>query len=414
MMAGTPATRAGRVLDGLALAALAFWVGHDALAKNLFGEVPFPRSIVDYAILYDASRRVIDTGTYPPGYPYPPSAVVLHYATARFPFPVSAALWLGVTMAATLTCWLTLARLLRLGRRPGALLLLLPAYASTASFLQWDLRSQNCNVVFLAALLLGVSCLRRDRAADAGFWLALGFSLKLFSVLCFPYLLWTGRRRELAWGLGFVAVFWLLLPAALLGADGTVRAYAGWFAQLREASDSSRLVGHPILISLHDSAAWLAGGDALRAGLVVNAVRVLWLVTFAGAWVLTRGREGGSYGLLADVSLLTLAPIALSPYLEPYHAVPFAVPALLLLHAAADVRRPGRQRLAALLLFAASFAVLAVPSPREVRGLVVNVKLLLAVGGVAVLARLRPRESQEGALLLPMPAAAWPERRVAA
>src|SRR5947209_2039761 len=96
------ATRArlGRVLDVLTLAALAVWIGHDALARTVFGGVPWPLAVVDYTILYHASRQVISTASYPPGYPYPPSAVVLHYLTALCSFPVSAALWLLTTMTA--------------------------------------------------------------------------------------------------------------------------------------------------------------------------------------------------------------------------------------------------------------------------------------------------------------------------
>jgi hypothetical protein len=386
-MTATAAARVGRTLDVLAVTGVVAWVGA-AVAVLLVGGVPWPDSIVDYAILYRASRQVVSAGTYPPGYPYPPSAAVLHYASAVFSFPVSATLWLIVTTTSALGCWALLARLLDLGRRPGQLLLLLLAQAAASSFLVWDLRSQNCNVVFLAALLLGVDGLRRQRPLSAGFWLALSFSLKLFSILCLPYLLWTGRRRELAWTLGFIGFFWAVLPILLIGPGGTVRAYGDWRRQLAEASNAERLLAHPIVISLHGSAAWLADGDTALGWVILNGMRGLWAALFLTAWLLTRGRNGGAYGLLTDVSVLTLAPIAVSPYLEPYHPVPYAIAALLLLHAAVDGSRTRRQRRLAALLFAASLAVGMAPLDWKVRGLVVSVKLLLAVGGCVLLARL--------------------------
>jgi hypothetical protein len=389
-MTATAWSRTGRTLDVLAVAGVVLWLVQ-AVSRLFLGAVPWPQSVVDYTILYQASRQVIATGTYPPGYPYPPSAVVLHYTSALFPFPVSAALWLVVTLLATLACWFILAGLLELPRHPGRLSVLLPAMAATASFIVWDLRSQNCNMVFLAALLFGVDNLHKGRPRSAGFCLALSFSLKLFSVLSLPYLLWTGRRRELAWTLGFILLFWLVFPAVLLGVEGTVRAYGGWLREMEEASDPQRLLNHPIVISLHASAARLAGGDAWRAGLVLNAVRGLWLATFLAAWALSRGRKGGAYGLLTDVSVLTLAPVAVSPYLEPYHAVPFAVPALLLLHGATDGTRPRSQRLFGVVLFAVVLVVGLVPVDWRLRGLMVNLKLLLAVVGIVFLARVRPQ-----------------------
>ncbi|HZT78890.1 MAG TPA: glycosyltransferase family 87 protein [Gemmataceae bacterium] len=401
--------RARWMADRLALLALAAWVGADLLGKTVFGATPWPDSVVDYRLLYDYSRHVVAAKAYPPHYPYPPSAVVLHYASALFSFPVSAGLWMAGTAAAALGCWWVLARMLGLDRRPGLLALLLLAHAASAYFFQWDLRSQNCNLVFLAALLFGLRALQRQRPAAAGWWLALSFSLKLFSVLVIPYLLWSGRRKELGWTLAFLAVFWVGLPAALFTPEGMCRAYADWFRQMEEASNQRLNDGHPILISLRGSAE-RAVGDRGAAGLVENGVRGLWLAVMAGAWGASRRRadRGDIFGLLTDVSVLTLAPIALSPYLEPYHPVPFAIPALLLLHAAADRRQTWRVRLLAAGLFAASVGVALVPHGWEVRGLVVNAKLLLAVGGGVAVAWLRRPSGQAAGAGLPLPLMAHP------
>ena len=158
-------------------------------------------------------KLVVRTNAYPADYPYPPPAVVFHWATAQLPFSASAALWAGTCGVAAVGCWLGLARLLRLDWDRGGYALLPVAHLACSYFFQWDLRAGNCNLIFLASLLLGAYFLHRDRPAAAGFFLAAAFSLKLFCVLVIPYLLWKRHGRAFAWTVAFVAAFWLLLPA---------------------------------------------------------------------------------------------------------------------------------------------------------------------------------------------------------
>src|SRR5262245_38764329 len=113
--------RGRRRLDLLAVVGLVGWLAFDLTARTLFGSLPWPRSAVDYRILYDASQRVVADRRYPADlpYPYPPPAVAVHAATAALPFEQAAPLWLALTGLAALATYLTLARTLGLHRRPG-------------------------------------------------------------------------------------------------------------------------------------------------------------------------------------------------------------------------------------------------------------------------------------------------------
>ena len=51
--------------------------------------MPWPGSVVDYRILYDAGREVFRTYAYPAGYPYPPPAAALHAVTTVLPFDLA-------------------------------------------------------------------------------------------------------------------------------------------------------------------------------------------------------------------------------------------------------------------------------------------------------------------------------------
>ncbi|MBY0457721.1 MAG: DUF2029 domain-containing protein [Gemmataceae bacterium] len=219
--------RLGRRWDVVAAVGLVGWLLFDLTARTLFGSTPWPQSAVDYRILYDASRQVVETRRYPAGYPYPPPVAVLHAASAQFPFAGSAALWLALTGAAAVGGYLALARALGLTRGPGLLILLPLAHAVVAYYFQWDMRSLNCNLIVLATVVFGCSALARQREGAAGFWFALAVALKVFPVLVLPYLAWTRRWRACAWAIGASALLWVGLPLAAFGA-GSGDVYVGW------------------------------------------------------------------------------------------------------------------------------------------------------------------------------------------
>lgn len=401
-MKPSPGSPLWRVFNALALLGLIGWISYSALGTTVFGRMPWPDSMVDYQLLYQFSRDIVETQTYPPKHGYPPSAIVLHYATAQFEFPTSAAIYLALNVGAAFACWWMLYRMLRFDLRNGPLLLVLLAYTASSLFFTWELRSQNCNMFFLLALLLSAWFMGREQPMGAGFCLALSFSLKLFSVLVIPYLIWKGQVRAFVWTVAFVAVFWVPLPGLVFGPSGFVPVYREWFRQLKGNSSNQPDLDHPILISVQNSAFRIAEGDQRGANLIVYGVWMTWLVIAAVGWRTSRSRTdfpGDAFGPLADVSLLTLGPIAVSPYLETYHAIPYAIPAMLLLHAATDDRQQPRLRLLALLFFLTGLVLTLAPTGWGVRGLWVNFNLMLATGGAALIARLRhpPSVGQQNA-----------------
>jgi hypothetical protein len=370
--------RFGRRLDVIAVIGLACWLALDLTARSVFGSVPWPESVVDYRILYEASRHVLDTNQYPAGYPYPPPAVAAHAASAAFAFPVSAALWLVLTGLAATATYLTLALVLGLHRRPGALLLLPLAHVAVAYYFQWDMRSINCNLIVLAAVVFGCAALAAGRDASAGFWFALSIGLKVFPVLILPYLAWTRRWRAFGWAAAFSVAFWAAVPVLAFGPDGTREVFAGWAGELTRATNPELKHSHPILISLDKAATHLTGGNPVTARFAVLGVCVLWVgVGLAGAVASLLAPRRDAVSILAHVSLLILGPVAVNPYLEVYHLVALVVPALVLLAVAADARQNTGVRVLAALGFVAGAAILKVSSPWPLRGLLVNAQALV-------------------------------------
>lgn len=378
-----------RITNTLALCALVGWIGVDLLGKNVFGDRPWPDAVIDYRLIYDYSRHLLDTHRYPPVFPHPPAAALIQGATTQFPYPVSAAIWVALTGIVAISGYAVLLRMLRRDGRPHGWSLALLAHAAAAYFMQWELRSLNCNLVFLFSLILAVASLRSGRSFWTGFWFAISISLKLYPILAMPYLLWTRERRAFAWALGWLAVLWVALPVAVFGRD-TVVVYTDWIEQITRAIDPLTHAPHPILISLQSAATWISGGSAALAAAIVWSVRSAWLLAIAGVFLSARRQTtpADSARLLADIALLTLAPIAVSPYLEPYHAVPFVMPAIVLIAIAADPARTYQSRLTAGILFAIALAIVPSLGPWAARGLIVNAKLFVAaVGAVAITRR---------------------------
>jgi hypothetical protein len=373
---------ARRWWDAVAVVGLLGWLAFDLTARTVFGSVPWPQSVVDYHILYGASRHVVETHRYPTEwpYPYPPPAVAVQAASAVLPYPVSAALWLALTGLAAVAAYAALARTLGLHRRPGLLVVLPLAHLVVAYYFQWDMRSVNCNLIVLAALLFGCAALAAGRDAAAGFWFAAGVALKVFPVLVLPYLAWRGRWRALAWAGACSAAFWGLVPLLAFG-SGFADVYAGWAAELTHAADPLRNQVHPILIALDKAAAHVAAGNAAAARAVVWAVCGLWVaVGLSGAAASRAAGPRDGHATLAHVSLLVLGPVAVNPYLEPYHLVPLVVPAALLAAVALTPAERPRVRGVAAVGFLLGLAILKASSPWPVRGLLVNAQALVLCG----------------------------------
>ena len=384
-MIGTPAaarrdvSRFGPWLSAAGVAILGLWVSTDLLGRVFKSGGAWAESLVDHRLIYDGCRSVLLDGQYPKSFPYPPSAIIVLAPLVAPPYSTAATLWqFGLGLCAV-GCWLILANLFGWSWRRGYYLALPVAHVTCTYFVQWDLRSANCNLFVLLALILSVRSFHRRSDGACGIWLALAVSLKLYSIPVLAYYAWNGRRRAVVATFATLVVVWVVAPFFVFGPEKTFRVYEGWVANLRDATDAARLADHPILTSLDRAGLVLAGERGQRWFPRVG--KLVWAGVFLLAWRLAvrRGKTNDPNALLADVSVFAILPVAISPYLEPYHAVPFVLPAAVLISTAID----GHQRLAlrwfAWLAFILTWAVMRVPIDWLAKGLLINVKL---AGGV--------------------------------
>ncbi len=367
------------------------------VAKQLRAPCPWPRAIGDYRIFYDYSRQIVQTGIYPPLYYYAPPSVALMFCTTFFPFSVSAGIWVGLSGAAAIGSWLILIVMLRIWRTPGAMACLPLIFLGCSSFFSWDLTKQNMNVFFLGMLLVGVWFLDRDRPIAAGGFIAVSFALKLFSVLVIPYLFWKRRYRAFAWTIVFCVVYWILLPPIIFGPRAVVGVYRNWGGGVLDATRIPTDFPHPLLISIQRGAAYLAPGQPVGSAIIVDAVRAAWLgglILICGTWQKRDSDVREARALIADIGALVLAAIGPSPYLEPYHPVAFAACLTVLLAVAADVNQTPRRRTMAGVFLVVVLILAGVPSRWELRGLAINIRLLIGSVGAILSTRALARQCE--------------------
>src|SRR5262245_39999315 len=212
--------------------------------------------------------------------------------------------------------------------------------------ISWDLRNANSNLICIGLVMAGYALVGRIPVL-AGIFVALAFSIKLYSGLLLVYLFFNGPRRATTAAAATVFILWLGLPVGLFGTDGTLRLYSGWSDQVRTIGDPplhaslATRPGGPPIVSLQTAVVNLTGAefgsDTTRAWL--SAIETIWLAALlVYAW-----RCRGTFcvpipsrAVLADWVVLMLAPLPFSPWLEPYHAVPVLVAVLLCVAVALD------------------------------------------------------------------------------
>jgi hypothetical protein len=227
----------------------------------------------------------------------------------------------------------------------------------------------------------------------------LSISLKLYSGLLMAWLLLNGPRRAFHACVVASVVLWIGMPLAFFGIEGAVQIYWAWYEQIRIVGDPwvyamlAENRGGPPVMTLRYAVMFLTGetADATRTQAYVLMLWSAWGATLA--WYAWRAGHAGrvaipSRAALSDWTVLLLAPLPFSPWLEPYHAVPLLPGAILCVIIVLDERVAAKDRIIALAgLLAIALAGL-VNTPFPARGL----RLLVQLFALTVaLGLLRPR-----------------------
>jgi hypothetical protein len=360
---------------------------------------------VDTSILFGLAREIyhrgeyladLKTGNFNAVFPYPPSAVLLLDFLGVAGERIFMAVWTVLMACGLLITFRASVAGENDQTQSGWLALGLASFVFYDSPLSWDLRSGNSNLVYLGMVLAAYGLLRR-RPLIAGTLIGLSVSLKLYSALLLLWLLIKGPKKAGYAAAITIIILWLVLPLALFGAAGTVKLYNGWREQVRivnglwvyAAIAAQRHA--PPLITLRRAAAAMSGGsaDAPITRLLMAMAWALWsgALVWYGARVLRYPdpAPAPSRAALADWTILMLAPLPFSPWLEPYHAVPIVPGTILCLVLALDTGEGQRRRATAAAALIGLLAIHAVGVPFDIRGFGLLAQFLIIVIALGLL-----------------------------
>jgi hypothetical protein len=354
----------------------------------------------DSSIIFYEARSIFEQAAYPTDgiFPYSPSAVLIFRG-----------LGIGGPAAFMAAWYFLMAAGLVLTMRAGVAqerhdvqaawpLIGAAAVLCADSPISWDLRNTNSNLIYLGLIMAGYGLIGRLPML-AGALIGLSVSFKLYSGLLLLWLFVNGPRRAVGAALITVLILWVVLPAILFGEAGTLALYAGWKEQLRMISDPlvhasfmTKNTGPP-LVTLERAIVNFTGGAVGSSATLfwLSAVRSIWVAALL--WYLSRCRFAfpvaiPSRAALADWIVLLLAPLPFSPWLEPYHAIPIFVGAVLCVTIVLDDNLARSDRMAALAAMATLLLFIVFRVPFGYRGFGLGAQFLVLV---LCLGYMRPR-----------------------
>lgn len=394
-----------RTVQALLGAALLAYLAYHLTRYRLADVWPLtPRG--DASIIFDAAIGIFARSAYSDGiFPYSPSGVVMFRALSLVGPALFMAAWYGLMVAGLIVS--VRAALAQECSEVRAAWPLIAAVAMVIaeSPIRWDLRNANSNLIYLGLVMAGYALARRSPFL-AGTLTAMSVSLKLYSGLLMGWLLVNGPRRMFYASVVASAALWVAVPVALFGIEGTFGLYAGWLQQVRLIADPSyhsELLAQESatpIVTLHRAIVNVTG-EPFQSSL---ALTLLWLLRATWValllWYAWRCRHTlaatiPSRAALADWTVLMLAPLPFSPWLEPYHAIPVLVGAVLCITISMDRTVDRLDRLAACVAMATPVLFLTIIRvPFSVRGLGVFAQLLVMT---AMLGLLRPKLARKPA-----------------
>ncbi len=394
-----------KVINSLSLLAIvlyALWFTTSFQIRHQSLEVS---RLIDYGLNYEQSlvvEKALAYPSWPRGFLYPPPNVILRLGLGQIGLKVSAILWMGLLIAATLACLEALLYLLGLSRHPVKYGMAFLALCSVEYFIEWDLRALNGNMIYLASLLGALICSYKAWPRAAGFLLAGSIVLKVYSVVFLPYFLIKRQYRLCLAALLWLGFFFVVLPGTYFGPGNARAVTENWITTVLRSSDSLSLpFEYPAyLTSLHKTLLILLnekGGKGLHNVMNLGEEQVFGLTRWGqGVWFLLvafyflstlRKSSELHHGqtLMMDAGALTLLVLPFSPALQPHHGVVMLIPALMLVSMSFDPTAPSALRWTSAAILLAGYVELQFGPSLAIRGLGMMICIVLYMSALILI-----------------------------
>lgn len=165
-------------------------------------------------------------------FPTPPIMALILYPFALLPAKAGMAAWLGFKIALTIASLLLLLPMVERREAPvsaGALAIIL---ALSARPIVGDLLHGNVNLWILFLLVAAIAAFREQRDIWAGMALSLAIACKLTPALALVYFAWQRATKTVLYTMVGLAIWWLVVPSAILGPARNATLFANWGRQM--------------------------------------------------------------------------------------------------------------------------------------------------------------------------------------
>jgi hypothetical protein len=281
-------------------------------------------------------------------YSYLPSAVALMLPLYAFPRPAAFGIWLCLQGISFFAVLLLSMRLAGLALWPSRWLIVASAVLLAENPISWDLRNHNVNLIYLGLVLAGIA---NRSSSIGGALLALSFNLKLYSACFFAGLAWWRDYRRLV-SMLICSLLIALVPILLVGTSGFLTLMKEWAGQVAFTMTDAGDAMAPM--SLRKGLAAMLGADVTSSIVywLWRALQAMWILIVLSYFIFLPRRRHDDTGQdpqrFADTCVLLLAPLPLSTWFVPYHAIIMLPAFVLLLTVALDASWPISVRAAAI------------------------------------------------------------------
>jgi len=313
-----------------ALIALAGWTLFTLLKASSFPGQPFG---CDYGMNLHLSVNVVEGHKFAAGFLYPLPSVLLRYYLFKIFGNFSGIVWVCAMASSMYIIMNFLIHEFYSGEREYRYIYAILGFLPVAYYVQWDLRSLNCNLIVLCLVLVSAFYLKKESFFISAFFLSLAVALKLYPIVILAYLLVRKQFRLVASALFWTVIFFVLIPITALG-------WPSFLDLTRKWVDAVALTGSPDFLvqlsayktSLHFALlSLISQGDVLALParslhdiqVIVSCLRIFFIIS-ALIYVIFDNRSSDLKGIdhnLFNMILILVASLLFSEQLEPHHGV---------------------------------------------------------------------------------------------
>lgn len=320
-------------------------------------------------------------------FPNPPIMPIMLYPLMSMPKVAGAVSWYFLkAIMAGVSAWLCF-RLARVDDRPMRSYIQAGIWLLSFRPILSDLHHGNINILILLLVVLSLYSWRNGKDVLAGSFLALAISFKVTPGLFLPYFLYKRQWKTVAACLVGLAIFFFLVPSAILGTDFNTECLGSWFHHIispyvtkaevkgpAEINQSLSAVLTRLMAEVRGNAKYdprlqvnLVSWDPRTVGMLVKGV-MLGMVALLAPLCRTPTRNRFDPRLLGEFSLIVLTMLFVSERSWKHHYVTMLLPYTYLVYRVGTPLWPKRTRIALFTTLVAS-ALMVVATSTEVGGL---------------------------------------------